>query len=166
MKVEFVAAAQDAEILAVLVGEGRALSPAASAADQASGGAVARALKTSRFNGKTNSTLVIAAPSGVDAGTLVLTGSGDEAKFDDLALEAAAGAAYHAVKLSGAKTLSIDVSHLSAEQAARVAFAVRLAAYRFDKYRTTQKPDAIPSIEMVQVVASGVRGAAWLWGAS
>ena len=76
MKVEFVAAAQKAEVLAVLVGDGRALSPAANAADQASGGAVARALTSSRFNGKKNSTLVIAAPSGVDASTLVLTGSG------------------------------------------------------------------------------------------
>ncbi|RZJ78622.1 MAG: leucyl aminopeptidase, partial [Brevundimonas sp.] len=159
MKVEFVAAAQDSEILAVLVHDGRALSRAASAADQASSGAVARALTTSRFNGKTNSTLVIAAPSGVDAGVLVLTGAGAEDTFDDLALEAAAGAAYHAVKTTGAKTLTIDVGQLGAEQAARVAFAVRLAAYRFDKYRTTQKPDSIPSIEAVQVVTGDVRAA-------
>ena len=159
MKVEFVAAAQDSEILAVLVHDGRTLSRAASAADQASGGAVARALTTSRFNGKTNSTLVIAAPSGVNAGVLVLTGAGAEDTFDDLALEAAAGAAYHAVKTTGARTLTIDVGHLGAEQAARVAFAVRLAAYRFDKYRTTQKPDSIPSIEAVQVVTEDLRGA-------
>ncbi|RZJ36793.1 MAG: leucyl aminopeptidase, partial [Brevundimonas sp.] len=159
MKVEFVAAVQDSEVLAVLVHDGRSLSRAAAAADQASGGAVARALTTSRFNGKTNSTLVIAAPSGVKPGVLVLTGAGAEDAFDDLALESAAGAAYHAVKTTGAKSLTIDVGHLGAEQAARVAFAVRLAAYRFDKYRTTQKPDAIPSIEAVQVVTEDLRGA-------
>src|SRR5690606_13608927 len=74
-------------------------------------------------------------------------------KFDDLALEAAAGAAYHAVKLSGATSLTIDAAHLSADQAARAAFAARLAAYRFLKYRTTLKADKTPSHETLRVVA-------------
>jgi len=63
------------------------------------------------------------------------------------------------VKLSGAEVLTIDASNLSPEQAARVGFAVRLAAYRFDKYRTTQKPDKIPSINTVRVVTSDLRAA-------
>ena len=85
---------------------------------------------------------------------MILTGAGDPLKFDDLALEAAAGAAYHAVKLSGAETLTIEAGHLTAVQAARVAFAVRLAAYRFDKYRMTLKPEKIPSVETLRVVAA------------
>ena len=80
-----------------------------------------------------------------------------------LALEAAAGAAYHAVKLSGATTLTIDASHLSADQAARAAFAARLASYRFLKYRTTLKPEKTPSIGTIKIVAGDVKAAESAW---
>ena len=79
-------------------------------------------MSSSRFTGGSNSTLIVAAPAGVDAGTIVLTGAGDPARFDDLALEAAAGAAYHAVKMSGARSLTIDAHGRSADQAARAAW--------------------------------------------
>ena len=42
-------------------------------------------------------------------------------------------------------------------KAARVGFAARLAAYRFDKYRTTQKADKIPSVTTIRVVTSDLR---------
>ncbi|HWQ86370.1 leucyl aminopeptidase [Brevundimonas sp.] len=159
MKIEFVASASAAEVLAVLVNEGRALVGTGSRLDAATSGALTRAMTASRFTGGSNSTLIIAAPAGVDAATLVLTGAGDPAKFDDLALEAAAGAAYHAVKLSGAESLTIDASHLSAAQAARAAFAARLAAYRFLKYRTTLKPEKTPSIETIKVASADPKAA-------
>ena len=148
MKVEFVAEAGAAQVLAVLVHEGAAQA-----------GVVGQAMANSRFSGGLNSSLIVAAPSDVSADTVVLTGAGDAAKFDDLALEAAAGAAYHAVKLSGAQTLTIEADHLSADQAARIGFAVRLAAYRFDKYRTTLKPEKIPSITTVRVVTADTKAA-------
>ena len=153
MKVEFVAEAGTAQVLAVLVHEGVAQD-----------GVLGRAVAASRFTGGLNSTLVVAAPSDVKADTVVLTGAGDAAKFDDLALEAATGAAYHAVKLSGAETLTVEAGHLSADQAARVGFAVRLAAYRFDKYRTTMKPEKIPSITTVRVVAADPKAAEAAYG--
>ena len=159
MKIEFVASAGSAEALAVLVHEGRTLAGMGGSLDAATSGALSRAMTTSRFNGGSNSTLLVAAPSGVDAATIVLTGAGDPAKFDDLALEAAAGAAYHAVKLSGATTLTIDAHHMSAEQAARAAFAARLASYRFLKYRTTLKPEKTPSIATIKVVAADPKAA-------
>jgi leucyl aminopeptidase len=43
---------------------------------------------------------------------------------------------------------------LDGEQAARAGFGVRLAAYRFDRYRTKEKPEAKPSIERVVIVTS------------
>ncbi len=156
MKIEFVASAGAAEVLAVLVHEGRVLAGAGGQLDVAASGALGRAMAASRFTGGSNSTLIVAAPAGVEAQTIVLTGAGPADRFDDLALEAAAGAAYHAVKLSGAKTLTIDAGHLSNEQAARAAFAARLAAYRFLKYRTTLKPEKTPSVETIQVVAADV----------
>ncbi len=159
MKIEFVASPSAAEVLAVMVHEGRVLSGAGERLEASTSGALGRAMKASRFTGATNSTLIVAAPAGADVETLVLTGAGEADKFDELALEAAAGAAYHAVKLSGARTLTLDASHLSAAQAARAAFAARLASYRFLKYRTTLKPEKTPSVETIQVVAADVDAA-------
>ncbi|MBA4804737.1 MAG: leucyl aminopeptidase [Brevundimonas sp.] len=163
MKIEFVADAGAAEVLAVLVHEGRALAGAGVRLEEATSGALGRAMNASRFTGGVNSTLIVAAPAGVEAQTIVLSGAGEADKFDDLALEAAAGAAYQAVKLSGAKSLTLDASHLSADQAARAAFAARLASYRFLKYRTTLKPEKTPSIETIRVVAADVDAARAAW---
>ncbi|WP_439472898.1 leucyl aminopeptidase [Brevundimonas sp.] len=163
MKIEFVASADAAEVLVVLVHEGRTFAGNGQTVDAATSGALTKAMTNSRFNGGSNSTLIVAAPAGVDAGTIVLTGAGAADKFDDLALEAAAGAAYHAVKLSGATSITIDVSYLSADQAARAAFAARLASYRFLKYRTTLKPEKTPSVETIKVVTADVNAAEAAW---
>ncbi|WP_439477317.1 leucyl aminopeptidase [Brevundimonas sp.] len=163
MKIEFVASAGAAEVLAVLVHEGRVLSGRGPEVDTATSGALTKAMTASRFTGGTNNTLAVTAPAGVDAGTILLSGAGEAGKFDDLALEAAAGAAYHAVKLSGATALTIDAYSLTAGQAARAAFAARLAAYRFHKYRTTLKPEKTPSIETIRVVAADPRAAKVAW---
>lgn len=159
MKIEFVRSAAGAEALAVLVNEGRAFVGSGSHLDQASAGALGRAMAASRFTGASNSTLIVAAPAGIDAQTVVLTGAGEGDKFDDLAVETAAAAAYKAVKMSGAKSLTIDAHALTPERAARAAFAVRLAAYSFLKYRTTLKPEKMASISAVKVVTSDVKAA-------
>ena len=159
MKIEFVAAVDAAEILAVPVFEERTLTSAGTDLDAKAGGALTKAMGKSRFTGKTGQSLIVAAPAGVDADTVLLVAAGAQDKQDDLAVEAFGGSAYAAVKLSGADVLTIDATHLSAEQAARVGFAARLAAYRFDKYRTTQKADKIPSITTIRVVTSDLRGA-------
>lgn len=156
MKIEFVASLSAAQILAVLVHEGRTFAGKGADLDAATSGALAKAMDNSRFNGAANSHLNVAAPAGVDAGSVLLVGAGSADKFDDLAIETAAAAAYHAAKMSGSEVLTIDVSYLSGEQAARAGFAVRLAAYRFAKYRTTLKADKIPSITTVRVVTSDV----------
>ena len=143
MKVEFVASAGSAEILALFVKEG----------GEAPKG-LAAAVKASRFKGGRNSALTVPAPSDVEAGLVVLTGLGDGG---DLDLEAAAGAAYRAVATSGLEILTFDASGMSAEQAARIGFAARLAAYRFDKYRTTEKAEKIPSVRTVRVVTGDVK---------
>ena len=54
--------------------EGGALLPAAVAADKASGGALTRALKFSRFTGKTGQMLEVLAPAGMKVSRLLLVG--------------------------------------------------------------------------------------------
>jgi leucyl aminopeptidase len=159
MKIDFVAEAGAAGALAILVNDGRVLAGEGAAHDAATGNALTKAMGSGRFTGGANSSLVVAAPAGVQADAIVLVGAGEAGKFDDLALETAAASAYNAVKLSGAETLTIDLGHLSGAEAARAAFAVRLAAYRFDKYRTKEKPDKIPSIKTVRIVTKDAAGA-------
>ncbi|WP_284877625.1 leucyl aminopeptidase [Brevundimonas sp. MEB006b] len=159
MKIEFVAAVDAAEILAVPVFEDRTFTAAGTALDGKANGALTKVSSKGRFTGKAGQSLSIAAPAGVEADAVLLVGAGAKDKLDDLAVEAFGGNAYAAVKLSGAQVLTIDASDLSPEQAARVGFAARLAAYRFDKYRTTQKADKIPSITTIRVVTTDLRGA-------
>ncbi|MEW6538033.1 MAG: leucyl aminopeptidase [Pseudomonadota bacterium] len=159
MKIEFVAAVDAAEILAVPVFEDRTFAAAGTALDGKASGALTKAAGKGRFTGKAGQSLSIAAPAGVEADAVLLVGAGAKDKLDDLAVEAFGGNAYAAVKLSGAEVLTIDASDLSPEQAARVGFAARLAAYRFDKYRTTQKADKIPSISTIRVVTTDLRAA-------
>lgn len=159
MKIEFVAAVDAAEILAVPVFEDRSFTAAGTALDGKANGALTKAAGKGRFTGKAGQSLSIAAPAGVESDAVLLVGAGAKDKLDDLAVEAFGGNAYAAVKLSGAQVLTIDASDLSPEQAARVGFAARLAAYRFDKYRTTQKADKIPSIATIRVVTTDLRGA-------
>jgi leucyl aminopeptidase len=159
MKIEFVGAASESAIVAVLVHEERDLSPAARAYDERVGGALVRAIGAGRFTGAKGQTLSLVAPVGVTASQILAVGAGAKDKFDDLALEAAAGQAFQAVKQSGATTLAIAADHLSAEQAARMAFAVRLASWRFDKYLTKEKPEKKPSITTVQIVTTDPKAA-------
>jgi leucyl aminopeptidase len=160
MKIEFVGAASGSAAVAVLAFEGAKLSGPAATWDKATKGALARAIAAGRFTGAKGQALVLPAPAGIDAPSLVAIGAGKRADFDDLALENAAGSAFNAVKSSGAKALAIDVSDLTAEAAARVGFAVRLGAYRFDRYRTTEKPEARPTVARVEVVAADKAAAA------
>ena len=159
MKIEFVAEAGKSPVIAVLVHEGQPLAGPAAALDARTSGALSRAMKASRFNGATVSSLAVMAPAGVDADQVLLTGAGDAKAYDDLALESAVGHAYHAVKLSGADTLTVDLTGETPQRAARAGFAARLAAYRFDKYRTKEKPEKKPSITRVRVVTDDVKAA-------
>jgi len=157
MQIEFVPEAgpglDQAAVLAVLAFEG-GLSEAANRANEAAGGAVLQAQSAGRFTGAKGQTLEFLAPAGVGAARLLLVGAGPQDKLDDLGLEQAGACAYQAVKTSGLTTLAIDFSGLSGPQAARVALGIRLAAYRFDRYLTREKPEKKPSITHVRIAVA------------
>lgn len=154
MLVEFVQSPADAAALAVFVPEADSPPAHVAALDAQLGGAIDRIRAHGRFKGGKGQTQVLAAPGGVSAPFVVLVGTGPSEGFDDAGLEAATGQAFHAVKLTGVATLAYDARSLTAEQAARIGFAVRLAAYRFDRYLTKEKPEAKSSITTVQVAAA------------
>jgi leucyl aminopeptidase len=151
--------ASSSAALAVAVYEGESLAGPAGDADTAAGGALSRALGAGRFKGAKGQTLDLIAPAGLQLGRLLAFGLGQADKLDDLTIEHGAASAYQAVKTSGLSTLTLDFGGFTAAQAARAAFGVALAAYRFDKYRTTEKPDKKPSITTIQVAVEDVGAA-------
>ena len=157
MKIEFVAKAGDADAIALLVFEESRLSPAARDADAVLNGAVTRGAKQGRFSGKAGQTVLLGGVS--DSVQTWLIGAGTESDFRDVAIESAAASAFNAARMSGAQTLAIELTQLTADGAARAAFAVKLAAYRFDKYRTTLKADKIPSVQTVRIVCADTKAA-------
>jgi leucyl aminopeptidase len=146
MEIEFVAATaalQPRTALARIVFEG-----------QAQEGALAQAVAASRFTGAKGQTLDIVAPAGLDAARLVLVGAGKSDAFDALGAEHAAATAYGAVKTSGVEILRVELPNGDAERAARAALGVRLASYRFDKYRTKEPADKKPSVVRTQIATA------------
>jgi leucyl aminopeptidase len=119
---------------------------------EAQDGALAQAVAASRFTGAKGQTLDVLGPQGIDAARLVLVGAGKRDAFDVLGAEHAGANAYAAVKLSGLETLRIELPG-DAVLAARAALGVRLASYRFDKYRTKEAAEKKPSIVKTEVAA-------------
>jgi leucyl aminopeptidase len=151
MDIEFVAASAALpakSALARVVFEGAALE-----------GAAAQAAAASRFTGAKGQTLDILAPAGVDAARLVLVGAGKKDAYDAMGAEHAAASAYAAVKASGLTTLRIELPNGGGTNAARAALGVRLASYRFDKYRTKEAEEKKPSVIKTQIVTPNVDAA-------
>ncbi len=132
--------------IAVLVFEGPVLSSAAEALDQETGGALSRAL-AGRFRGAKGQSVELVAPANLHASQLLLIGAGSKDSFAATGAETAGAEAYKALKTSGATTLELRFSDLTPELLAHAAFGARLAAYRFDKYLTKEKPEKKPSIQ-------------------
>jgi leucyl aminopeptidase len=140
--------------IVVSVAENGKLSPTASAIDAESGGLIARAIAGSRFSGKAHQTLSVFTP----AGRVLLYGLGDPAKLDTLWAEAAGGGIYAALSHSGeteATVVTESGDDQRAARAAHLALGAALRSYRFDRYRTTLKPEDKPSLAKLTVMVEG-----------
>ncbi|HTX49983.1 MAG TPA: leucyl aminopeptidase, partial [Caulobacteraceae bacterium] len=67
---------------------------------------------------------------------------------------------YNAAKNTGSEALLLRMPPAGPERQAHAAFGVRLAAYRFDKYRTTEKPEKKPSVTSVSIAVADTKAAA------
>jgi leucyl aminopeptidase len=146
--------------LALLVPEGAVLTGIGQDADGATGGTVVRALEAARFKGKKGQSTTILAP-GAGLTRVVLVGLGKESELTPLSLEEAGGTASAALAQEEVAALATD--GLSAAQAAIVAQGAALRAYRFDRYRTKEKPEDKPKLGRLTVLAADpeAAGAAW-----
>lgn len=154
---------QGAYVVGVM--EGRKLTPAAAQAEKMTKGAVSRALNASRFKGGPDEHLVLLAPQGMDVSRLILAGFGNPAKLDTLTCEAIGGRLLAALNSAGEREAVIAVEALpgsplgEADIAAHIAAGARLRAYRFDKYRTKEKPEHKPTLKKLSVTLGDHAGA-------
>ena len=170
MKVEFLAFPKAfAGNVAVLVGAGKQLLATAESVDKAADGAVARAIEAGRFTGAKGQTQTVLGHSG-DIARLLLLGVGKGEELDARAAEELGGVVAAEANAAGhtAVTVVIDPvkgSRLSpAEIAAHIALGVRLRSYRFDKYKTKDKPEQKLSLQRLTVVLAAPADARKAYG--
>ncbi|HML09313.1 MAG TPA: leucyl aminopeptidase [Stellaceae bacterium] len=137
------------------------LTPPARQLDEASGGAITRALAASpRFRGKKSELVPIVAPANLAVNRIVLAGLGKPDVVDARGLEELGGTLFAHLNGAGATeaTLAIDIGDAGGSApgaaAAHLAFGAALRAYRFDKYRTTEKPERKPTLATLNVAGS------------
>ena len=137
--------------LVVLGLEKGALTPAATALDAALDGRLSRAMASARYTGAKGQTLDLITGAADDAARILLIGTGAAGDITPAIAELAAATAWRALASTGLETLVVRLGDVSADVAAQAAFGVRLAAYRFDRYRTKEKPEAKPSVTKVVI---------------
>ncbi|MFA7261783.1 MAG: leucyl aminopeptidase [Caulobacter sp.] len=165
MRIEFVASdrtvAPQGGAVAVMAFEDGKLSRAAEDMDKATGGAVTRAIAAGRFAGKPGQTVELVVPTGLDVQRLVVVGSGKD--WNAEAAERFAAQAVQSTKVSGAEVLHLLLPGATAAEAAQAALGATLAAYRFDRYRTTEKPETKPSVQTVKIATDDPAAAETAW---
>jgi leucyl aminopeptidase len=159
MQISFVAPSNVAAgAWAVGATEGAALLPAAVRADKASGGALTRALKISRFTGKSGQMLEVLAPAGIAASRLLLVGLGKPENVDEKGLETLGAQIVGRLYAGGETSASLEIEVpkgakvKKAEAAAHLAFGAKLKSYAFDKYRTRNLEDFEKKLANVRIV--------------
>jgi len=117
-----------------------------------------RAAAAGTFKGSAGQVLEILAPEWSDAPRALVVGVGKKSALTDNGWQKAAGALVKRLLVSGAKSLAI-VGAPDRSVAAQLAFGARLAAYRFDQYRLTLKPEKKPTLAAVSIVTDSAAGA-------
>jgi leucyl aminopeptidase len=136
----------------------RKLQASAIAVDKAAKGALNRALEVSRFKGRSEDLLQVLAPGDLALSRVLLFGLGQPKAVDALAAQAVGGRLIAQANGTGDGALAIAIDAIPgaslspAEMAAQMAFGARLRSYRFDKYRTKEKPEQKPSVKKLTLL--------------
>ena len=147
------------------VGDGGKLSITARQLDKATSGAVTRALKESRFSGKRAQFLDIIAPSMVAYGRIVLVGVGNG--LNEIEQQALGGRLFARLNQAGIKSAHFAVEAMGRnriDSAANIAYGALLKSYRFDKYRTKEKAETLPTLRNFTMRVKGAAEARRTFG--
>jgi leucyl aminopeptidase len=143
----------------VAASEGGALTPAALRADKASGGALSRGLKVSRFTGKSGQLLEVLAPAGLTASRIVLVGLGKPDALDEKGLETVGAEIVKKLEGLGETSATFEIEGpkgakvKSGEIAAHLAFGAKLRSYAFEKYRTRNLDEHKKRLKEIRILA-------------
>ena len=146
--------------LALLVAEEAASAGLRAAADSATGGALARALAASKFTGKAGQSCTVLAPGG-GLTRIVAVGLGKLAELTAHGMEEAGGTL--AAALAAEPEAAFAADGFEAARAASAAMGAVLRSYRFDRYRTKEKPEDKPKLQRLTILADDVPGARDAW---
>jgi leucyl aminopeptidase len=162
MDIRFVAAASG-DVVAVMAGDGAVLLAAGEVLDKAANGRLSKAMAAVRFTGGAGQVVDILAPEGLDFARVLVIGVGKADAADGLTVERWAGHAVKRTLTSGAEKLVLQPDALGgvskADAGAHAAMGARLAAYRFDTYRTKLKPEQKPTLTAVEIAMDGAAAA-------
>jgi len=148
-------------IVVVSATAGSKLSAAAAKLDKKAGGALTRAIKASRFEGKKGQSLNVMAPAGTKLDRVMVVGLGKAEDITELEMQKLGGRIYAGTRQAkkGAVAIAVDAvkdAKMSAgDIAAEVAYGTQLRSYKFDKYKTKQKPADKPSLKTVTLHCAG-----------
>ncbi len=157
--------------LAVGVLADRVLTPAAAELDRQTGGLLGRAMAAApKFKGNKEELLTLLAPPGIaepgsDLARIVLVGLGAADKLDRLVLQRIGGALQAQLDQQGETSVTIrfdpiEGAAIGPAEIAALGYGALLRSYRFDKYRTRQKPEAKPALDIFTVATADPAAAA------
>jgi leucyl aminopeptidase len=146
--------------LALLVHEGEQPSGLWQLVDEATGGAISRAFMVAEFKGGKGKSCTILAPGG-ELTRVLAVGLGKPAELTQKILEEAGGTISASLAREGA--VAVAAGTLTAPQAAEVALGAVLRSYRFDRYRTKEKPEDKPKLIKITVLTADLARAKAAW---
>src|SRR4051812_37039002 len=138
--------------LVVGVLEGRTLTRSAEELDKRTGGAISRALKSSKFKGKSGDLLEILAPAKLAAGRILLLGIGKPGESSEGKVQEMGGGLAGLLLTYPESDAHVALDAMpgglgTAGFAANLALGARLKSYRFDRYRTKETKEDKPALE-------------------
>ncbi|GER02892.1 hypothetical protein JCM17846_05740 [Iodidimonas nitroreducens] len=145
-------------VLVLLADKDAIQNPHVRRLDDATGGAISKAIKSSRWGGQATDILDLLAPSGIDASRIILAGLGDVKTLKVTDFERLGGRLAKYLQSAGDPLATILLDNTGAdlplaEQACALATGAMLRSYRFDKYRTKEPKSKKPTLKEL-VIAS------------
>ncbi|MGH7068788.1 MAG: leucyl aminopeptidase [Acetobacteraceae bacterium] len=137
--------------LGLLLGEGESAAGIRQVAEEASNGVLERALKAAEFTAKKGESVTLLAPI-AGLSRIVVVGLGKNEERTRLGVEEAGATAASLLARDEAAVLGADL--LSPELAAAAAHGATLRSYRFDRYRTKEKPDEKPRLKKLALLTT------------
>lgn len=144
-------------VLVLPVAEGLPLSGDAAKLDETLKSALSNAMTAADFTGKSGQSLNVYGIGAYKRVLLVGAGKGDAPRCAEQM-----GAAI-AVAVSKETEAAILADGFTAEQVAEIGLGARLRSYRFDTYRTTQKPDEKAKLKKLKLLCAAPKEAEAAW---